>query len=89
MNEDTKTKETGGEARRGSRRKIITGIAAALVLTVGLLYVVRSNADSGGGSDEQAGEVSEADGDAANRKNKGDESEEDKDAAVPVGVARA
>ncbi len=89
MNEDTEIKETGGEARRGFRRKIITGIAAALVLTVGLVYVVRSNADSRGDSDEQAGEVSAADGDAADRKNTGEESEEDKEAPVPVEVARA
>ncbi|MEE9533938.1 MAG: efflux RND transporter periplasmic adaptor subunit [Acidimicrobiia bacterium] len=89
MNEDTEIKETAGEARRGSRWKIIAGVAAALVLTFGLLYVVRSNADPSGGSDEQPGEVSEVDGDAADRKDKGEESEEDKEAAVPVEVARA
>ncbi len=57
MNDETK--EAGGKARRGSRRKVITGLAAALVLTVGLQYVVRSNADSGG-RDEESEEDKEA-----------------------------
>ncbi len=74
MNEDTEAQQTGGETRGGSRRKLIAGIAAALVLTFGTLYVVRSKADSTGGSDEPAGEVSEADGDAAEGKDNGEES---------------